>query len=169
MNDIVSRAQLFSFFFPPLRSQNANRSFQIELKTLDIRSNSAHEDEWAANCGLSRMSRAAALSPCHFPPPFLLCTLHCKSISLSTAIPSLSLPSVPPLRVCIPVHHPPWPAQLSFPLTTARLCIGALASTDGVTNARTRARARGHIHHASHFVTAGSTALKLYSRFENSP
>lgn len=74
------RTQFFSFFFfSPARSQDANWSFQIELKTLDIRSNSAHEDEWAANCGLSRMSRGSSPAIFHSRS----CTVHYKSISLA--------------------------------------------------------------------------------------
>lgn len=68
-----------SFFFPsPIWSQDANQSFQIELKTLDIRSNSAHEDEWAANCRLSRMSWDSSPAIFHSQP----CTTQQISLSL---------------------------------------------------------------------------------------
>lgn len=158
------RTQFFSFFFfSPARSQDANWSFQIELKTLDIRSNSAHEDEWAANCGLSRMSRGSSPAIFHSRS----CTVHYKSISL--ALPLLLSLS---LFVFYPSVCTSCTAALALspspllPYNTRYLgYIGALAPADGVTNAN----ARGRIHHASHFVTAGSTALKLYSRFENSP
>lgn len=114
-NDIISYSASLFFFFSPVRSQDANRSFQIELETLDIRSNSAHEDEWAANCGLSRMSRGS--SPAIFHSR--LCTLHCKSLSLSLSLSSRSTPLF--------ISRIPQPSLfLSFTLVAVQLSVSRL-------------------------------------------
>lgn len=124
-------------FIFPSGCRTLTKSFRIWLKTLDVRSNSAHEDEWAANCGLSRMSRGSPPAICHSRLVYV--TLK---ISLS-----LSLQLLAHVR------------RTALVPSRSRLYIGALAP------GRWRnKRKRGRIHHASHFVTAGSTALKLYIR-----
>jgi len=89
-NDIVPRSAHLhpppsppSVLLPISRpiASRVKRSFRIELKTLDVRSNSAHEDEWAANCGLSRMSRGSP--PAIFHPRLPLCY---KPLSLSLSL-----------------------------------------------------------------------------------
>jgi len=106
-NDIVPRSAHLhpppsppSVLLPISRpiASRVKRSFRIELKTLDVRSNSAHEDEWAANCGLSRMSRGSP--PAIFHPRLPLCY---KPLSLSLSLSlflSLSPFSFKPLFVC---------------------------------------------------------------------